>query len=37
VAGTRVAPDYDLIYGLPFQTMQSIELTVEAVRRLRPN
>jgi oxygen-independent coproporphyrinogen-3 oxidase len=28
--------NYDLIYGLPFQTLSSIELTVEAVRRLRP-
>ncbi|MFL6257830.1 MAG: oxygen-independent coproporphyrinogen III oxidase [Pyrinomonadaceae bacterium] len=28
--------NYDLIYGLPFQTLDSIELTVEAVRRLRP-
>lgn len=28
--------NYDLIYGLPFQTLRSIELTVEAVRRLRP-
>ncbi|HYH87390.1 MAG TPA: oxygen-independent coproporphyrinogen III oxidase [Pyrinomonadaceae bacterium] len=29
--------NYDLIYGLPFQTMQSIELTIDAVRRLRPD
>src|SRR5215203_2431102 len=29
--------NYDLIYGLPFQTLKSIELTVEAVRRLRPD
>ncbi|HEX7174192.1 MAG TPA: radical SAM protein, partial [Pyrinomonadaceae bacterium] len=28
--------NYDLIYGLPFQTLSSIELTVDAVRRLRP-
>ncbi|HZB46957.1 MAG TPA: radical SAM protein, partial [Pyrinomonadaceae bacterium] len=28
--------NYDLIYGLPFQTPHSIELTVSAVRRLRP-
>ena len=28
--------NYDLIYGLPFQTPRSVELTVEAVRRLRP-
>ncbi|HEX6186363.1 MAG TPA: oxygen-independent coproporphyrinogen III oxidase [Pyrinomonadaceae bacterium] len=28
--------NYDLIYGLPFQTLRSIELTVDAVRRLRP-
>ncbi|HEX8290245.1 MAG TPA: oxygen-independent coproporphyrinogen III oxidase [Pyrinomonadaceae bacterium] len=28
--------NYDLIYGLPFQTPASIEQTVEAVRRLRP-
>jgi oxygen-independent coproporphyrinogen-3 oxidase len=28
--------NYDLIYGLPFQTPGSIELTVDAVRRLRP-
>ena len=29
--------NYDLIYGLPFQTRQSIEHTVKTVRRLRPN
>ncbi|HYY97693.1 MAG TPA: oxygen-independent coproporphyrinogen III oxidase [Pyrinomonadaceae bacterium] len=28
--------NYDLIYGLPFQTLASVEQTVEAVRRLRP-
>lgn len=28
--------NYDLIYGLPFQTLASIEQTVAAVRRLRP-
>src|SRR5215213_2912429 len=28
--------NYDLIYGLPFQTLGSIEQTVGAVRRLRP-
>jgi oxygen-independent coproporphyrinogen-3 oxidase len=28
--------NYDLIYGLPFQTQQSIRLTVDAVKRLRP-
>ena len=28
--------NYDLIYGLPFQTHASVEQTVEAVRRLRP-
>ena len=28
--------NYDLIYGLPFQTPASVELTVNAVRRLRP-
>ena len=28
--------NYDLIYGLPFQTRQSIEDTVNAVNRLRP-
>jgi oxygen-independent coproporphyrinogen-3 oxidase len=28
--------NYDLIYGLPFQTRRSVEQTVEAVRRLRP-
>ena len=29
--------NYDLIYGLPFQTLASIEQTIEAVRRLRPD
>ena len=29
--------NYDLIYGLPFQTLQSIEQTIEAVKRLRPD
>ncbi|HYX42085.1 MAG TPA: radical SAM protein, partial [Pyrinomonadaceae bacterium] len=29
--------NYDLIYGLPFQTRTSVEQTVEAVRRLRPD
>ena len=29
--------NYDLIYGLPFQTLKSIEQTIEAVRRLRPD
>jgi oxygen-independent coproporphyrinogen-3 oxidase len=29
--------NYDLIYGLPFQTLNSIQQTVEAVRRLRPD
>jgi oxygen-independent coproporphyrinogen-3 oxidase len=29
--------NYDLIYGLPFQTLQSVALTVEAVMRLRPD
>ena len=28
--------NYDLIYGLPFQTLKSIERTIEAVQRLRP-
>lgn len=28
--------NYDLIYGLPFQTLRGVEQTVEAVRRLRP-
>lgn len=29
--------NYDLIYGLPLQTMQSVEQTIDAVRRLRPD
>ena len=29
--------NYDLIYGLPFQTQQSISDTMEAVMRLRPD
>lgn len=29
--------NYDLIYGLPFQTLKSIETTMNAVRRLRPD
>jgi oxygen-independent coproporphyrinogen III oxidase len=29
--------NYDLIYGLPFQTIESIEKTIEAVMRLRPD
>ena len=29
--------NYDLIYGLPFQTLKSVEQTIEAVRRLRPD
>ena len=29
--------NYDLIYGLPFQTRQSIEHTIKAVNRLRPD
>lgn len=29
--------NYDLIYGLPFQNLQSIEQTIEAVQRLRPD
>ena len=29
--------NYDLIYGLPFQTQQSVEQTVNAVNRLRPD
>lgn len=29
--------NYDLIYGLPFQTISSVERTVEAVMRLKPN
>ncbi|HYJ45242.1 MAG TPA: oxygen-independent coproporphyrinogen III oxidase [Pyrinomonadaceae bacterium] len=29
--------NYDLIYGLPFQTRQSIEMTIASVMRLRPD
>jgi oxygen-independent coproporphyrinogen-3 oxidase len=29
--------NYDLIYGLPLQTLESIQGTIEAVRRLRPD
>ena len=29
--------NYDLIYGLPFQTRESIENTIAAVKRLRPD
>lgn len=29
--------NYDLIYGLPFQTLQSVEQTIEAVVRLKPD
>ena len=29
--------NYDLIYGLPFQNLHSIEQTIEAVMRLRPD
>lgn len=29
--------NYDLIYGLPFQTLNSIKGTIEAVMRLRPD
>ncbi len=29
--------NYDLIYGLPLQNLQSIEQTIEAVKRLRPD
>jgi oxygen-independent coproporphyrinogen III oxidase len=29
--------NYDLIYGLPLQTMQSVERTIDAVRELRPD
>jgi oxygen-independent coproporphyrinogen III oxidase len=29
--------NYDLIYGLPFQNLKSIEQTIEAVNRLRPD
>jgi len=29
--------NYDLIYGLPFQTEKSVETTIDAVRQLRPD
>jgi oxygen-independent coproporphyrinogen III oxidase len=29
--------NYDLIYGLPFQTPESVRQTIETVRRLRPD
>ena len=29
--------NYDLIYGLPFQSLNSIEQTIDAVKRLRPD
>jgi oxygen-independent coproporphyrinogen-3 oxidase len=29
--------NYDLIYGLPFQTLKSVEETIHAVKRLRPD
>jgi oxygen-independent coproporphyrinogen-3 oxidase len=29
--------NYDLIYGLPFQTRRSVEQTIAAVRRMRPD
>lgn len=29
--------NYDLIYGLPFQTLRSVEQTIEAVLRLKPD
>jgi oxygen-independent coproporphyrinogen-3 oxidase len=29
--------NYDLIYGLPFQTIESVRETIEAVKRLRPD
>ena len=29
--------NYDLIYGLPFQNLNSIEQTIDAVKRLRPD
>ena len=29
--------NYDLIYGLPLQTLDSVRATIEAVRRLRPD
>lgn len=29
--------NYDLIYGLPLQTLQSIEQTIQAIQRLRPD
>lgn len=31
------AINYDLIYGLPFQTLKSVEYSVAAVNRLRPD
>jgi oxygen-independent coproporphyrinogen III oxidase len=36
-AAGYVSINYDLIYGLPFQTRSSVESTIEAVRRLRPD
>jgi oxygen-independent coproporphyrinogen-3 oxidase len=39
-AGRRLGFDsinYDLIYGLPLQTCASVEMTLEAVSRLRPD
>jgi oxygen-independent coproporphyrinogen-3 oxidase len=32
-----ISINYDLIYGLPFQTLESIKQTIEAVMRLRPD
>jgi oxygen-independent coproporphyrinogen-3 oxidase len=29
--------NYDLIYGLPLQTLKSIETTIQAIQRLRPD
>ena len=29
--------NFDLIYGLPFQTLQSVQSTIEAVARIRPD
>ncbi|MBY0469966.1 oxygen-independent coproporphyrinogen III oxidase [bacterium] len=29
--------NYDLIYGLPFQTLKSVEQTLDVVKRLRPD